>query len=270
MEKGHVIRVSPDTGEEIGEKSKLTLTVSRGTWFVVKDYRHRLPEEVEKELNEQNPNIKLEISYEQRANTWPGYIAEQSGLEIGEKLDPDKEYTLKITVSQLMSWKIEGVVGKTAEEAIALIKEKTGILPVSDERSYDDLSEEEQKTIKKGVVTDVDPAEGTEYVQQMENPNVITIRFYKLQKQEELSRSYPAAMRCWQPIRSGCCVLPWESCVRRTLRLSAIWWNLNALRIKTVFRKFCPVKMPSSAHPSPTWIRRSSSCPARIRIFQQP
>ena len=124
-------------------------------------------------------NIKLEISYEQRANTWPGYIAEQSGLEIGEKLDPDKEYTLKITVSQLMSWKIEGVVGKTAEEAIALIKEKTGILPVSDERSYDDLSEEEQKTIKKGVVTDVDPAEGTEYVQQMENPNVITIRFYK-------------------------------------------------------------------------------------------
>mgnify|MGYP000211226615 FL=1 len=177
VEKGHVIRVSPDTGEEIGEKSKLTLTVSRGTWFVVKDYRHRLPEEVEKELNEQNPNIKLEISYEQRANTWPGYIAEQSGLEIGEKLDPDKEYTLKITVSQLMSWKIEGVVGKTAEEAIALIKEKTGILPVSDERSYDDLSEEEQKTIKKGVVTDVDPAEGTEYVQQMENPNVITIRF---------------------------------------------------------------------------------------------
>ena len=50
----------------------------------------------------------------------------------------------------------------------------------------------------------------------------------------------------------------------------AIWWNLNALRIKTVFRKFCPVKMPSSAHPLPTWIRRSSSCPARIRIFQQP
>ena len=47
-------------------------------------------------------------------------------MEIGEKLDPDKEYTLKITVSQLMSWKIEGVVGKTAEEAIALIKEKTG------------------------------------------------------------------------------------------------------------------------------------------------
>lgn len=179
VEKGHVISISPDTGEEIGENSKLTLTVSRGTWFVVKDYRLRLPDEVEKELNEQNPNIKLEISYEQRANTWPGYIAEQSGLEIGEKLDPDKEYTLKVTVSQLMSWKIEGVVGKTAEEAIALIKEKTGVYPISDERSYDALSEEEQKTIKKGVVTDVDPGEGTEYVQQMEDPNFITIRFYK-------------------------------------------------------------------------------------------
>ena len=35
-------------------------------------------------------------------------------------------------------------------------------------------------------------------------------------------------------------------------------------------QKILPRKMPSSAHPLPTWIRRSSSCPARIRIFQQP
>ena len=179
VEKDHVIGVSPNTGEEIGENSKLTLTVSRGTWFVVKDYSHRLPEDVEKELNEKNPNIKLKITYEQRPNTIPGYIAEQSGLKIGDKLDPDKEYTLNVTVSQLMSWKIEGVVGKTADEAITLIKEKTGIPPVSVELPYDTLSEEEQKNIKKGIVTEVDPAEGTEYVQQMENPNVIRIWFYK-------------------------------------------------------------------------------------------
>ena len=35
-------------------------------------------------------------------------------------------------------------------------------------------------------------------------------------------------------------------------------------------QKILPVKMLSSAHPLPTWIRRSSSCPARTRIFQQP
>ena len=60
-----------------------------------------------------------------------------------------------------------------------MIKEKTGIPPVSVELPYDTLSEEEQKTIKKGIVTEVDPAEGTEYVQQIENPNFITIRFYE-------------------------------------------------------------------------------------------
>ncbi len=81
MEKGHVIRVSPDAGEEIGEKSKLTLTVSRGTCYVVKDYRHRLPEEVEKELSKENPNHQTRDQLTSKGRIRGPDISEQSGLK---------------------------------------------------------------------------------------------------------------------------------------------------------------------------------------------
>ena len=179
IEEGYVIGLSEDTGEMIGENSDLTLTVSRGTYFVVKDYRNRSLREVEEELSKENPNLKLQVNYTQKPNTPAGYIVEQSGLNVNDKLDPEEENTLNVTVSQLMSFTISDIVGKPVEEAREFIKEKTGIYPLEDAQSYDFLSEEEKQTIQKGVVVEVDPAEGTEYTQQVDNPNFITIRYYE-------------------------------------------------------------------------------------------
>ena len=115
---------------------------------------------VEEELSEKNPNLKLKVTYKQMPNYYPGYIIEQSGHDIGDKLDPDKEETLKVVVTQLMSFKIDGIVGKTVAEATSLIEEKTGIPPVTIPLDYNTLSEEEQAKTKKGVVVKVDPSEG--------------------------------------------------------------------------------------------------------------
>ena len=76
IKAGYVIGLSEDAGNVIGENSELTLTVSRGIYYVVKDYRNRLLSDVEEELSKENPNLKLEVTYEQRANTSPGYIVE--------------------------------------------------------------------------------------------------------------------------------------------------------------------------------------------------
>ncbi len=179
IEEGYVIGLSEDKGEMIGENSDLTLTVSRGTYYVVKDYRNRSLSEVEEELSKENPNLKLQVSYEQKPNMPAGYIVEQSGLNVNDKLDPEEENTLNVTVSQLMSFTISDIVGKSVEEAREFIKEKTGVYPLEDARSYDFLSEEEKQTIQKGVVVEVDPAEGSEYTQQVDNPNFITIRYYE-------------------------------------------------------------------------------------------
>lgn len=179
IEAGYVIGLSEDAGEMIGENSELTLTVSRGTYYVVKDYRNRSLSDVEEELNKENPNLKLQVTYEQKANTPPGYIIEQSGLNINDKLDPEETNTLNVTVSQLMTYTIADIVGKPVDEVRELVKEKTGVYPLEDARSYDLLSEEEKQTIQKGVVVEVDPEEGTEYTQQVDDPNFITIRYYE-------------------------------------------------------------------------------------------
>lgn len=179
IEAGYVIGLSEDAGEMIGENSELTLTVSRGTYYVVKDYRNRSLSDVEEELNKENPNLKLQVTYEQKANTPPGYIIEQSGLNINDKLDPEETNTLNVTVSQLMTFTIADIVGKPVDEVRELVKEKTGVYPLEDARSYDLLSEEEKQTIQKGVVVEVDPEEGTEYTQQVDDPNFITIRYYE-------------------------------------------------------------------------------------------
>ena len=180
IEAGHALAVSPKSGEEIGEKSKLTLTVSKGTYYVVEDYTSRPLSEVQEELASKNPNVTLNITKKAMALTKPDYIVEQGGLEVGEKLDPDQKVVLNVTVSQLVSFKIEGIVGLSVAEASAKIKEATGVEPIVSAMSTLGLSEEEKANVKEGVVVKVDPAEGTEFVQEIgSNAKLITIYYYE-------------------------------------------------------------------------------------------
>ena len=132
--------------------------------------------QVEAELKAAMPKLKLHVTKEQRSGILPGRILAQSGIDIGEKLDPEKEYTLNVTVSEHMQYVIEGIIGLPYQEAVALIEEKTGVKPVLEQLDASDLSEEEKAKIKPGVVVEVDPKEGTAYTQ--DGDSVITIRFY--------------------------------------------------------------------------------------------
>lgn len=180
VSKGNVISVSPNSGDKIKENASITLTVSKGIYFVVKDYRHYELQDVEEELAKDNPNIKLNVTRKQTPNMHPGYIISQGNLKVGEKLDPNKEYTLDVTVSDLMHFKIEGIVGMDVKSAVDKINKGTGVNPLLNAMSYDSLSPEEQAKVKKGVVVKVDPAEGSEYIQQFGNAaNQIMIYYYE-------------------------------------------------------------------------------------------
>lgn len=181
IEAGHALSVSPESGKEIGENAELTLTVSKGTYFVVEDYTNRKLSEVEAELANKNPNITLKITKKPMPLKKPDYIVEQSGVEIGEKLDPDKQVTINVTVSDLMTFKIEGIVGLPVAEAAAKIREASGgVDPILYAMSMDGLSEEEKAKVKEGVVVKVDPAEGTQFVQEIgSDAQLITIYYYE-------------------------------------------------------------------------------------------
>lgn len=176
IEKGDVISISPVAGTEISSKSSMTLTVSSGVYFVVEDYVYQKYDDVKTKLAKTNPNVKLVVTKYQTASMEPGYIIEQSGLQEGQKIDPNKVSELKITVTENVHFKISGLVGKTLDEAKATLKKHGVEYPVERQMSTDDLSEEEKEKIQKGIVIRVDPAEGSDYVQT--GDATITLYYY--------------------------------------------------------------------------------------------
>lgn len=176
IEKGYVISVSPATGEKAKESATLTLSVSSGVYYVLPDFTNEKLEDVQEELQEKLPGLELVVDYKQTANVYAGHILSQSGLKTGTKLDPNKDYTFHVVVSDHMKFTIEGIIGLPVEDAVKKISAATGVDPVSRQLSTDELSEEELAEIKKGVVVDIDPSEGSQYVQNGET--YITISYY--------------------------------------------------------------------------------------------
>ncbi|MEG0507117.1 MAG: Stk1 family PASTA domain-containing Ser/Thr kinase [Longicatena sp.] len=174
--KGNVISVSPKSGTEAKESAEITLTISKGLYFVVPDYTTMKVEDVQADLDNKNPRIELVIEKKQMAGVYPGHVISQSGLKVGEKIDPTQDYKLNVVVSDYMQFKIEGIVGTKVEDAAKKIKDATGIEPIYKPLRIDELSEEEAKKVKEGIVVSVTPSEGTNYTQTGES--TITISYY--------------------------------------------------------------------------------------------
>lgn len=176
LAEGDVISISPSTGEQVSQKSTITLTICSGTYFEVENYTSRPLEDVKKQLASEHPNLKLNVVMKQYANKEPGMIIEQSGLTVGDKLDPNKVAELTVVVTDNVHFTMPNLVGKTLDEAKAELK-KLGIeYPLEKQLFTDGLTEEELTHIKKGVVTKTDPAEGVDYV--LSKSALITLFYY--------------------------------------------------------------------------------------------
>ncbi len=169
--KDTILNQEPTKGNKQSIQQGITLTVSKGTYYVVKDYTNRLYEEVLEELKQQLPYARIEVEKRQTTTLKPGYIIEQSGVSINEKLDPQKVVDIKLVVTESVSFQIPSLVGKSVNEAKQILEEK-GITPVLYPMA---VSQDEE--VEKGVVTKVDPAEGSWYVQ--EGENTITLYYYE-------------------------------------------------------------------------------------------
>lgn len=171
IEKGIVYEMEPSGEKRVQTKDGITLKVSKGMYYTLEDYTYQNFEEVKQMLEEKVPYLHVSVEYKQTTQQKAGYIIEQSGISVGEKLDPDKVYELKLVVTQSVSFKIEGFVGKRVEEVKAMLEEK-GISPV-----LHAMPLPEGETAESGVVVKVDPQEGSWYTQ--EGDNVITLYYYE-------------------------------------------------------------------------------------------
>lgn len=169
LDKGEFISVSIEEGSEVDKDSQITITYSNGKYYIIQDYTNRKYDEVIAQINEAAPNIKVDVEYYQTTNKKAGYIYQQDGIKIGSKVAPNEQVTLKFIVTAPVEFEIYGIVGMKLEDAIAYFGEK-GIYPVLYRLNKTD------EEVEEGVVVDVDPSEGTWYVQ--EGNNTITLYYY--------------------------------------------------------------------------------------------
>lgn len=100
FDEGLVISANYDEGEIIPGDADIVLTISKGPSFLVEDYTSRSLSEVQAELLAKGVTLNIEVEYQGAKDMDPGIILEQSGLNPGDRIDPDANETIKFVVSE--------------------------------------------------------------------------------------------------------------------------------------------------------------------------
>lgn len=162
---GNIIRSSIETGSNVKKSSAIELVVSKGVYYVVKDYTGKTIDEIEKLFNENKVTMKINKEYRMIKETTPNLILEQSGLKNGDKIDPSASNEISFILASAPKFTVPSdIVGKTVEDAKKQLND-LGAAVVLEPLSTQGLSAEELKNIKKGVVIRSNPEVGSDYEQ---------------------------------------------------------------------------------------------------------
>lgn len=156
-EEGTIIKSSYKDGDVILNDSKIVLTVSKGSTYLVPDFTDGTLVDAEYELEKNCPNVKIVVEYKGKKDLDPGIVLKQKGLTPGTRIDPDGKETITLVVSSYPSIVIPSdLLGKDVLDAKDELN-NLGIAVV--------LSKITDGSGSNKVVN-VSPDVGTEYVQE--------------------------------------------------------------------------------------------------------
>lgn len=156
-EEGTIIKSSYKDGDVILNDSKIVLTVSKGSTYLVSDFTDGTFVDAEYELKKNCPNVKIVVEYKGKKDLDPGIVLKQKGLTPGTRIDPDGKETITLVVSSYPSIVIPSdLLGKDVLDAKDELN-NLGIAVV--------LSKITDGSGSNKVVN-VSPDVGTEYVQE--------------------------------------------------------------------------------------------------------
>ena len=152
IDKGNVISSNKSAGSMVNTDDEIRLTISKGPSFLVGDYTGQYLSDVEASLEEEGVKLDIEVIEQSMANTNPGYILEQQGLKIGDRIDPDANEKITFVVAAYPKVTISSKwIGRTFQSV------------------YQELSNMGIAAVQSGsgnVIVNVYPGIGTEYVQE--------------------------------------------------------------------------------------------------------
>lgn len=156
-EEGTIIKSSYKDGDVILNDSKIVLTVSKGSTYLVPDFTDGTLVDAEYELEKNCPNVKIVVEYKGKKDLDPGIVLKQKRLTPGTRIDPDGKETITFVVSSYPSIVIPSdLLGKDVLDAKDELN-NLGIAVV--------LSKITDGSGSNKVVN-VSPDVGTEYVQE--------------------------------------------------------------------------------------------------------
>lgn len=99
VDEDYVIKANYDAKAYVDKEEEIVLTISSGGTYLIQDYTGQYLEDVEELFKEEGLLINVDVEYKPMADTNPGYILEQTGLEVGDRIDPDEEHTIHFVVT---------------------------------------------------------------------------------------------------------------------------------------------------------------------------
>lgn len=162
VEFGRIISFTPGKDSKVERGSAITVLISDGMFFVVGDYVGRTLASVQEELL--NSRLTLRVEYEQSATVPAGTIIRQEMLSPGERLDPRRQFEIKLIVSMAVEITVPNLVGLSIETAVAQL-ESLGVQVSLRKLSTEGLSQNQLDDIQFNVVMGMSVAPGSLYMQ---------------------------------------------------------------------------------------------------------
>ena len=175
IDKNLVVGTSPEIGSEVDRGSKIVLTISKGKMFLVEDYKGKQLEDVRELLKGTKIEVIVQIEIN---NTLPeNQIIRQSGVAIGEKVDPSIYKELVLVVARPAAMMLQPAwIG----QPVAYIEQTlmdNGIKVILSKLDSSHLTESEVDKLSTYTVIKMSPNEGTYYEQK--EGKAVTLYYYE-------------------------------------------------------------------------------------------
>ena len=162
VEFGKIISFTPGMNAKVEKGTAISVLISDGIYVVVGNYVGQTIDSVQEQLA--GTRIMIRIEKEQSSDIPAGTIIRQELLMPNDKLDPRRQYEIKLVVSTFVEIITPSLIGLPIETAVGQL-ESQGVVVSLRKLSTEGLTEEELENIQYNVVIGMSVEPGTLYTQ---------------------------------------------------------------------------------------------------------
>jgi len=170
---GLVVKATPSSGTQAEKGSLVTLTLSRGMYFVIGNYVDQKITAVELLLSSTKVTIRKQYDYDSTAPE--GTVLKQENLVDGTKIDPLMSYEIKLTIAGKVQFTIPNLIGYNVLIARDQLS-AAGATVVLKTIDTSTMTPEQIAALTKNTVISMTPAANSFYIQT--STATITLYYY--------------------------------------------------------------------------------------------